>query len=80
GIPPAERGRIWQPFYRLDRDARSAAGGSGIGLSVVRELVEGHGGKVEATEAPGGGARFTVELPEARPMGAARTEPAREVA
>ena len=80
GIPPAERGRIWQPFYRLDRDARSAAGGSGIGLSVVRELVEGHGGKVEVTEAPGGGARFTVELPEARPMGAARTEPAREVA
>ncbi len=80
GIPPGERGRVWQPFYRLDRDARSAAGGSGIGLSVVRELVEGHGGRVEVADAPGGGARFTVELPEARPVAAGRTEPAREVA
>jgi len=80
GIPPTERGRVWQPFYRLDRDARSAAGGSGIGLAVVRELVEGHGGRVEVAEAPGGGARFTVELPEARPVAAGRTAAAREVA
>jgi signal transduction histidine kinase len=85
GIPAEERELVWQPFRRLDRDARSAAGGSGIGLSIVRTLVEGHGGRVTVGDAPGGGARFTVELPGAEMMmmetaPAGRIEPAREVA
>jgi signal transduction histidine kinase len=63
GVPPAERERIWQPYRRLRRDAESAAGGSGIGLSVVRDLVELHGGEVAVGDAPGGGARFEVWLP-----------------
>lgn len=65
GIPPEERARIWEPYRRLERDARGAAGGCGIGLSVVRELVDLHGGRAAAAEAPGGGARFTVALPGA---------------
>ena len=36
--PKASREKVWEPFYRLDRDASSAVAGSGIGLSVVREL------------------------------------------
>ena len=63
GIPPKERGRIFRPFARLRRDAESAVAGSGIGLAVVAQLVALHGGRVRVDEAPGGGARFTLELP-----------------
>lgn len=68
GIPDDKRARIWEPFFRLDRDASSAVAGSGIGLSVVAELVALHGGRVwvETAPLPGGGARFVVELPAAR--------------
>ncbi len=66
GIAVTERERIWTPFYRLDRDAGSAVAGSGIGLSVVRELVGAHGGRAWAESAPGGGARLVIELPDAR--------------
>jgi signal transduction histidine kinase len=65
GVPVDERWQVWEPYRRLERDARSAAGGSGIGLAVVRDLVVLHGGRVGVEEAPGGGARFWVELPDA---------------
>jgi signal transduction histidine kinase len=61
GIDPALRDRIFDPFYRLDRDANSAIGGSGIGLAVVRVLAEMHGGRAYA-ETGARGARFVVEL------------------
>lgn len=73
GIPEAERSRVWQPYYRLDRDRNAPAGGSGLGLSVVADLARGLGGRAWVSDAPGGGARFVVELPGARP----RTEAAR---
>lgn len=75
GIPPADRDRVWEPYVRLSRDAESATGGSGIGLSVVRELVALHGGAawIEAAGA-GGGARVVVELP-ARSDAAAEVPP-----
>jgi signal transduction histidine kinase len=63
GIPREDRVRVWEPYVRLNRDAESSTGGSGIGLSVVRELVLLHGGRTRAESAPGGGARFVVELP-----------------
>lgn len=64
GIPPNERERIFEPYYRLNRDARGEKGGTGIGLAVVRGLVEKHGGRVAVAEAATGtGARFSVELP-----------------
>jgi signal transduction histidine kinase len=61
GIDPAQRERIFDPFFRIDRDANSAIGGSGIGLSVVRELAVMHGGRAY-TEAGERGARFVIEL------------------
>jgi signal transduction histidine kinase len=63
GIPAEERERVWTPFYRLSRDVDSAVAGSGIGLSVVRELVERHGGRVRVEAAPRQGTRFIVTLP-----------------
>ncbi|HEX6039399.1 HAMP domain-containing sensor histidine kinase [Longimicrobium sp.] len=63
GIPPKERARIWEPYVRLDREIDRVVGGSGIGLSVVRELVARHGGRAWVEDAPGGGARFTAEFP-----------------
>ncbi len=65
GIEIAQREKIWDPFYRLDRDANSAVAGSGIGLAVVRELVTQHGGRVWVERSKSGGARFVVELPGA---------------
>jgi signal transduction histidine kinase len=69
GVPWEERGRVWEPYRRLARDAEGATGGSGIGLAVVKDLVELHGGRVGVGEAPGGGARFWFELPYAMHAG-----------
>ena len=63
GVPAEERARIWEAFERTEGARRSGRGGSGIGLSVVRDLVALHGGGVAIEDAPGGGARFRVELP-----------------
>jgi signal transduction histidine kinase len=63
GIAAPDRRRIWKPFVRLG-DRGGATGGSGLGLAVVRDLVRRHGGRVDVTRAPGGGARFVVELPQ----------------
>jgi signal transduction histidine kinase len=61
GIPEHERDAIWERFYR-GSGARSGAG-SGIGLAVVKELVDAHGGTVIVDSPPGGGARFVVRFP-----------------
>jgi signal transduction histidine kinase len=65
GIPAAERERVWEPYYRMNREIDRVVGGSGIGLSVVRGLVARHGGRAWVEEAPGGGARFVAEFPAA---------------
>ncbi len=64
GIPPADLEKIWRRLYRGDQ-SRSQRG-LGLGLSVVKALVEAHGGIVTATNRPEGGAVFTVELPSAK--------------
>ena len=65
GIPPEERSRIFESFYRLPRDIDSRVTGSGIGLAVVRELARLHGGDAWAEDAPGRGARIVVQFPDA---------------
>ncbi len=66
GVPPAQRSRIFEPFYRLP-GASEREGGVGLGLSLVKTIVERHGGRVRCEDRPGGGARFVVELPVGRP-------------
>ncbi|MFN2433385.1 MAG: sensor histidine kinase [Gemmatimonadota bacterium] len=63
GVPPRDRDRVWERFWRLDRAADAAVAGTGIGLSVVRELARLHGGRAWVEAAPRGGARFGLELP-----------------
>jgi two-component system, OmpR family, sensor kinase len=65
GIVPAHQGRIFERFYRPDASRSRDTGGSGLGLSIVAAVVEAHGGRAEAGDAPGGGAAFTVHLPAA---------------
>lgn len=61
GIPPGDRARVWDRFWRGgDVDGTT---GTGIGLSLVKELVESNGGEVSVEDAPGGGARFQVIFP-----------------
>ncbi|HEU5170991.1 MAG TPA: ATP-binding protein, partial [Gemmatimonadales bacterium] len=76
GIPPAERDRVWEPFYRLDRDRRGAAEGSGIGLAVVRRLAEAHGGSARIESSRRGGTRVIVTLGAVRPAAVPAREPA----
>ena len=65
GIPRNERERIWDSYYRLDREHRSAIAGTGIGLAVVRELLSRHGGKAWVEDGCDGGACFVAEFPKA---------------
>ncbi len=62
GVPASEREAIWRPFQR-GVAARDGAGGSGIGLTVVKEIVDEHGGRVWVEDGEGHGAMFVVELP-----------------
>jgi two-component system phosphate regulon sensor histidine kinase PhoR len=63
GIPEADLPRIFERFYRVDKSRARDPGGTGLGLAIVKHLVELHGGQVRVENAPGGGARFTIELP-----------------
>jgi signal transduction histidine kinase len=63
GVPRADRERVWDRFWRLERDRGSAVAGSGIGLAVVRELAGLHHGRAWVEDAASGGSRFVVELP-----------------
>jgi signal transduction histidine kinase len=62
GIELSDRERIWSPYVRLRCATADGIGGSGLGLSVVRELAEAQGGQVAIEDRPGGGARFVVDL------------------
>jgi signal transduction histidine kinase len=67
GIPHEERERIWDGYYRLERERKSAIAGTGIGLAVVRDLVTRLGGLVRIDSADEAGACFVVTLPKTGP-------------
>jgi two-component system phosphate regulon sensor histidine kinase PhoR len=64
GIPDADLPRIFERFYRADRSRSRDPGGTGLGLSIVRHLVGLHGGTIKAANREGGGAIFTLRLPD----------------
>jgi signal transduction histidine kinase len=63
GIPPQEHARIFERFYRCGSELRRETQGVGIGLSIVKHIVEAHGGRIMVRSAVGQGSRFTLELP-----------------
>jgi signal transduction histidine kinase len=63
GIPHEEHAKIFERFYRLGSELRRETQGVGIGLSIVKHVVEAHGGRVLVDSAVGKGSRFTIELP-----------------
>lgn len=63
GIPPEERERIFQPFYRLDRSRDRSTGGFGLGLAISRRAIEGQGGTLTVAQSSLGGAQFRIRLP-----------------
>ncbi len=64
GIEHADQKRVFEPFFRGERQPADAIRGSGIGLSIVHEYISAHGGRVELV--PGrAGAHFRIELPHA---------------
>jgi two-component system, OmpR family, sensor histidine kinase SenX3 len=65
GIPPAEHPRIFEPFYRTPDVIAAQTQGAGLGLSLVKRIVDAHGGRVVLRSAPGAGSEFTVVLPAA---------------
>ncbi len=64
GIPKEVMELIFEKFYRIPG---SASGGTGLGLSVSRGIVEAHGGQLTVENVPGAGARFTILLPASAP-------------
>lgn len=65
GIPEKELPFIFERFYRADKSRNRLTGGSGIGLTIVKSIVEAHGGRIYVESQPGNGSRFTVLLPKA---------------
>jgi two-component system sensor histidine kinase MprB len=61
GVAEADRPHVFDRFYRADESR--AMPGSGLGLAIVRQVVDRHGGQVQVSEAPGGGARFSLWVP-----------------
>ena len=64
GISSDELRRIFEPFYRVKEVVDAQISGNGLGLNLVKKIVEGHGGKVSAASRPGKGSTFTIELPQ----------------
>lgn len=63
GIPEGARERIFEKFYRLERDTASGAVGTGLGLPIVKEIVEKHGGSISVESNSEKGSTFTIHLP-----------------
>jgi two-component system phosphate regulon sensor histidine kinase PhoR len=67
GIPDADRARIFERFYRVDRGRSREQGGTGLGLAIVKHLVQASGGEVWVESTPGQGSTFRFTLPAAPP-------------
>ncbi len=65
GVPPRERRKIFEQFYRVDDLLAQEVEGTGLGLAIVRGIVRAHGGRIYVEDSALGGSRFVVEIPAA---------------
>jgi len=63
GIPAERREDVFRPFYRLDESRNPSTGGTGLGMTIARDVVRGHGGELTLEDSPTGGLRARVRLP-----------------
>ena len=63
GIPTAAQTRLFEKFYRVESPELRNVAGTGIGLYLVRQVIEGHGGRVDVDSHPGEGSAFEIDLP-----------------
>ena len=63
GIPPEEREEVFKPFYRLDGSRNPETGGTGLGLTIAKDVIRSHGGELRLEESPEGGVRARLRLP-----------------
>jgi two-component system OmpR family sensor kinase len=69
GVPPADRPRVFEPFWRGTDQQASGAPGAGLGLAIARQIARSHGGDIALEESETGGARFLITLPFANYAG-----------
>jgi signal transduction histidine kinase len=77
GIPAEHLERVFDRFHRVDASNTRKVHGTGLGLHIVRQLVELHGGAIRVESTPGQGSTFRVSLPAAAPGPAASAEASR---
>jgi signal transduction histidine kinase len=77
GIPGNELPHLFEPFFRGKRARAAQIQGSGLGLSLVKQVVEGHGGTIDVVSTPGAGSTFLVQLPIGEPDDAGIEQPSR---
>jgi signal transduction histidine kinase len=70
GIPVEFRGAVFERFFQAEASAIRRFDGTGLGLTIVKDFVDLHGGRITLTEARGGGAAFMIQLPRRAPQGA----------
>ena len=63
GIPADRREDVFRPFYRLDESRNPSTGGTGLGMTIARDVVRGHGGELTLDDSPTGGLRARIRLP-----------------
>ncbi|MCD6290382.1 MAG: sensor histidine kinase, partial [Anaerolineae bacterium] len=63
GILPEDLPHVFEPFYRGDRSRSRRRGGTGLGLTLSKALVEAHGGEIGVSSEPERGTKFTIRLP-----------------
>lgn len=69
GIPPEEREKVFEPFYRVDKSRIKETGGYGLGLSLWREIMKAHGGEIALANAPPPGSQIILKFPKLKSPG-----------
>ena len=63
GIPAADLDRVFDQFYRVEKSRSAEYGGSGLGLSIVKRIIELHGGRIDIESEPSAGTRVNIFIP-----------------